>query len=123
MPEFIDATADRIRCGRRCAACSTELLDRTSKGEHTATWQRGLRANLLLARDLVADGTAAGAGIIDPKPALAAVNAAALGHTGRLWPLVNLLSVELWIRSWTIGCPAGDRAVSGGAGAQRARRG
>lgn len=91
----------------------------TSKGEHTATWQRGLRANLPLARGLIADGAAAAAGIIVPKPALVALTAAALGHTGRLWPLVNLLSVELWIRSWTTGCPAGER--SGGAGAERGR--
>jgi hypothetical protein len=83
------------------------------------TWQRGLRANLPLARGLIADGAAAAAGIIDPKPALAALTAAALGHTGRLWPLVNLLSMELWSRSWTTSGPTAD--ASGGAAAERAR--
>ncbi|GHF34558.1 hypothetical protein FHX82_005430 [Amycolatopsis bartoniae] len=40
-------------------------------------------------------------GVIRPQLALDAPMAAALGHSGAsLWPLVNLLAVELWIRSW-----------------------
>lgn len=112
LDAFINATTDRILLREAMyGRLPAELLARRSKGEHTATWQRGLRANLTLARELIADGACAAVGLIDPAPAQAAVTAAALGHTGRLWPLVNLLSVELWIRSWTTRRPSpGDRA-------------
>jgi asparagine synthase (glutamine-hydrolysing) len=122
MEALISATTDRILIRDAMAGLlPADLLARRDKGEHTATWQRGLRANIGLARDLVADGAAAAAGIIDPAPALAAVSAAALGHTGRLWPLLNLLSVELWIQSWT-SAPQLDERESG-PGAERTRLG
>lgn len=101
VPALLDSDRDRILLRDAMRGLLPDvLLDRTSKGETTATWQRGMRTHLARARDLVDRSAAASAGIIAPAPAHAALSAAALGHTGRLWPLVQLLATELWIRSW-----------------------
>ncbi|WP_317495782.1 asparagine synthase-related protein [Haloechinothrix sp. LS1_15] len=102
LDAMIDAYTDRklLRTAMR-DHLPEQAVRRCDKGEHTATWQRGIRANLTSVRELVGDGLLAQQDIIDRRRALDAVSAAALGHTGRLWPLVNLLCAELWLRSWS----------------------
>ncbi|MBA0127016.1 hypothetical protein H0B56_15810 [Haloechinothrix sp. YIM 98757] len=99
---MIDAYRDRkLLRAAMCDRLPDQVVRRCDKGEHTATWQRGIRANVASVRELVGDGLLGQQNIIDRRNALDAVSTAALGHTGEMWPLVNLLCAELWLRSWS----------------------
>jgi asparagine synthase (glutamine-hydrolysing) len=99
---LIDAQRDRIAFRDAMAGVlPSAVTGRQQKGDYTGMYQLGLRRNFAIAKELIADGFAARAGILDLPSALADLRASALGHGRHLWPLQNLLAVEAWCRAWS----------------------
>ncbi len=78
-----------------------EVIGRKTKGNYTGRYQRGLRQNFAVARELVVDGRLAERGMIDRTVATEHLRELALGHNDEVSPMLTLLCAELWLRSWT----------------------
>jgi len=77
------------------------VVTRQEKGDYTGMYQLGLRRNFQAAKELIVDGYAASAGVIDATSAIDNLKASALGHSQKMWPLLQLLAVESWCRAWS----------------------
>ncbi|MGW0562926.1 albusnodin/ikarugamycin family macrolactam cyclase [Streptomyces sp. NPDC003016] len=73
------------------------LLQRRTKTPMTASLHLGLRANATTLRSIIGRSRLAAAGLIDPKPALAALDGAIRGERAPLGALHQLLVTELWL--------------------------
>ncbi|MFJ7279395.1 asparagine synthase-related protein [Kitasatospora sp. NPDC098663] len=73
------------------------LLGRRTKTAMTRTVATGLRANAPFIRALFNTSLLAGAGLIDPRPARAALEAALRGEPAALACLHYLIATELWL--------------------------
>src|SRR5579884_110178 len=73
------------------------IVARTGKGDYFGVYQRGLRANLTEVESVLQHGELARLGLIDNDAALAALRLAAMGPTLDLWPIINLISLEIWL--------------------------
>ncbi|HEV2122240.1 MAG TPA: asparagine synthase-related protein [Chloroflexota bacterium] len=102
LHELISSDQDRILFRNAMhGVLPAAVVARQEKGDYTGMYQLGLQRYFAHARELIMDGRAAALGIVDGPQAVAELRVAALGHSVELWPLLHLLSVELWCRSWS----------------------
>ncbi|MEV2276995.1 albusnodin/ikarugamycin family macrolactam cyclase [Nocardiopsis sp. NPDC049922] len=95
------------------------LLKRRTKDSFTTHAYEGLRRHAPAIRTLLEDAHLADVGIVDPAPALAALNRAVDGRAAPLSALAHLVTAELWVRTlaeapawWTTTpTPTGSREV------------
>ncbi|MFV0131658.1 asparagine synthase-related protein [Streptomyces sp. HMX112] len=73
------------------------LLQWRTKTPMTSSLHRGLRTNVGTLRSILAGSRLAQAGLIDPAPALAALEGAARGELAPLGALHQLIATELWL--------------------------
>ncbi|MEV3951014.1 albusnodin/ikarugamycin family macrolactam cyclase [Streptomyces halstedii] len=73
------------------------LLQRRTKTPMTASLHLGLRANTAALRRIIKASRLAAAGLIDPKPVLAALDGAIRGERAPLGALHQLVVTELWL--------------------------
>ena len=78
----------------------TEILQRESKGNVTASIVHAIRKNRLLLRDLLLEGVLSREGIIAPNTLLPYLENRALFRPKALESMVACISVEIWARSW-----------------------
>ncbi|WP_334440249.1 asparagine synthase-related protein [Micromonospora sp. CPCC 206060] len=99
---LLDHTGDRLPLRRAMRGrLPAEAADAPIKGSYAGMYQRALRHNVAVARELITDGRCAAQGLIDPTRALDDLRATARGLVrGPNWPLYSLLAVELWCRAW-----------------------
>lgn len=102
MHALIGAERDRILLRDAMApVLPDQVVMRQDKGEYAGMYQLGLRRNFNMAKELIVDGYASSAGIIDASGAVDDLSASALGASHQFWPLVSLLAVETWCRAWS----------------------
>ncbi|MBO4209066.1 asparagine synthase-related protein [Micromonospora echinofusca] len=99
---LLDHTGDRLPLRRAMRGrLPAEAADAPIKGSYAGMYQRALRHNVTVARELIVDGRCVAQGLVDPDRALADLRATARGFVrGPNWPLYSLLAVELWCRAW-----------------------
>lgn len=73
------------------------VLQRRTKTSMTRSLHYGLRTNHAVLRDVIACSQLAEADLIDPAPALAALDSAARGEPAPLGSLHQLIATELWL--------------------------
>jgi asparagine synthase (glutamine-hydrolysing) len=74
------------------------IVDRVDKGE-TSNWHaRTIANNAATIKELVGNGAAVAAGVVETEGAMAALRAASAGKTTDLRPLLELVAMELWHR-------------------------
>ena len=99
---LIEAERDRIVFRDAMASVLPEPRRHPPReGDYTGMYQLGLRRNFQIAKELIVDGYAASAGVIDTTSAIDDLQASALGHSREMWPLLQLLAVESWCRAWS----------------------
>lgn len=99
--QLVTRTRDRVVL--RSAATSKvpiQIVDRMDKGEHSGFFHHGFAANSDAILGLVEDGWAARNGYICREGLIEALKQASHGFTNDLWPVVNLVSIEVWLRGW-----------------------
>jgi asparagine synthase (glutamine-hydrolysing) len=105
VPSLVDHSGDRLLLRRAMRGrLPGEITGGAPKGSYVGVYQRALRRNSAIAKELIVDGRCAAVGLVDSALALEDLRATALGFVvGPNWPLYSLLAVELWCRSWVSG--------------------
>ncbi|MGI8666656.1 MAG: asparagine synthase-related protein [Jatrophihabitans sp.] len=74
---------------------------RTIKSEYSGLYHRAVRRNVGYLRELLLDGHAARAGVVDRHELIADLSRTALGaRPDPGWPLIALIAAETWCRAW-----------------------
>lgn len=79
---------------------NTQTVWRKDKGNTTGVFQNGLKQNLKEVLALCLEGHCVRQGIVKPDPLHKHIKIIAGGQNDCLWPLIHLISTEIYLRHW-----------------------
>lgn len=97
IAEGIDRFAFR---NAMCGLLPESVIKRCAKGEYSGMYQLGLRRNLHAIEVLLTEGWAIKNCLVRKSQLISELRSAAQGYSPNIWPLLNLISLELWFLSW-----------------------
>ncbi len=103
MEALLSGSDDRILFRRALAGrIPQSIVERHAKGDHSGIYQLGLQANHSAVEELLMEGWLAANQLVRRESLREELSQAAQGHTPNLWPILNAVATELWVRSWKL---------------------
>lgn len=75
---------------------------RKSKGGTTGVFMLAIRDNIKRVCELALEGRLARQGFLNTQKLAQYINTICHAHASNLWPLINILAVELWFEAWNL---------------------
>ncbi|MEP6673433.1 MAG: asparagine synthase-related protein [Chthoniobacter sp.] len=103
MEALLSGSDDRILFRRAVAGrIPQSIVERHAKGDHSGIYQLGLQAHQSVVEELLMEGWLVANRLVGKEALRDELLQAAQGYTPNLWPILNAVAVELWIRSWQL---------------------
>lgn len=98
---LVSGSEDRIALREAMRAfLPAAIVGRVTKAEYSGIYQLGLKANGDRVHELALDGRAVEMGLVSRPKLEEELRLAMHGLFVDMWPLLNLLALELWLRAW-----------------------